>query len=185
MTDDPEPTRTGGWENYVYATETGAPGEIAGQGGVELNYGSAKALQLSASIPLDYETARKLRAGAGDSDLAAKHRFLHPPEGDCCRTRLFPRRSPCRPPHAPSTQVILPCSCRSDLRKTSTNGRPSAAGGYTLKRDPGGQALEDRSLTYSNEPLVDEDRHYPSIPPSYDARKDPPDPLMSRRVYKL
>jgi hypothetical protein len=42
ITDDPEPTRTGGWENYLYISGTNTPGTTAGQAGVELNYGAAK-----------------------------------------------------------------------------------------------------------------------------------------------
>ena len=132
VTDDPEPTRTGGWENYVYATGTNTPGEIAGQGGVELNYGGAKDLQLSVSIPLDYETSRKLRAGAGDLDLGAKYRFLHPPKDSWLPdVAVFPALTL---PTAPRTfgtghpTLFLPVWLEKDLGKWSSFG----GGGYTL-----------------------------------------------------
>jgi hypothetical protein len=54
VTDDPEPTDTGHWENYLY-TESA---HVAGQGhalgtGIEINYGAFKDTQLSWSIPLN------------------------------------------------------------------------------------------------------------------------------------
>ena len=132
VTDDPEPTRTGGWENYVYATGTNTPGEIAGQGGVELNYGEARDLQLSVSVPLDYATSRKLRAGLGDLDLGAKYRFLHAPEGSWLPdAAVFPALTL---PTAPRTfdtghpTLFLPVWLEKDFGKWSTFG----GGGYTL-----------------------------------------------------
>ena len=81
VTDDPEPTRTGGWENYVFVSGTDTPGASAGQAGIELNYGAAANLQLSLTLPADYIAARGLRAGAGDFDAGIKYRLLHPPAG--------------------------------------------------------------------------------------------------------
>jgi hypothetical protein len=54
VTDDPEPTPTGHWENYLY-TESA---HVAGQAytpevGMEFNYGAFENTQLSWSIPLN------------------------------------------------------------------------------------------------------------------------------------
>jgi hypothetical protein len=54
VTDDPEPTDTGNWENYLYIESA----HIAGQGhtpeaGIELNYGAFKDTQLTWSVPLN------------------------------------------------------------------------------------------------------------------------------------
>ncbi len=76
VTDDPEPTRTGGWENYLFATGTNTPGTAAGQAGVELNYGAATNLQLSLTLPEGYAVSHRVRAGAGDLDLGVKYRLL-------------------------------------------------------------------------------------------------------------
>jgi hypothetical protein len=53
VTDDPEPTDTGHWENYLYIQST----HVAGQRdrpepGIEINYGAFKDTQLTWSIPL-------------------------------------------------------------------------------------------------------------------------------------
>ncbi len=77
VTDDPEPTRTGGWENYALVTGVNTAGATAGQTALELNYGGAPDLQLSLYAPLGFEAARSLRAGGGDLQLSAKYRFLH------------------------------------------------------------------------------------------------------------
>lgn len=82
VTDDPEPTRTGGWENYLYLTGTGAPGGETGQAGVELNYGAAPDLQLSLMLPLDYNVHTVPRAGAQDIGAGVKYRFLHASDAD-------------------------------------------------------------------------------------------------------
>ena len=80
VTDDPEPTRTGGWENYLYMSGTNTPGTTAGQAGVELNYGAARNLQLTLTLPEDYVSSHGTRAGAGDLTVAAKYRFVHAPD---------------------------------------------------------------------------------------------------------
>ncbi len=77
VTDDPEPTETGHWEDYAFVTETHVPGETQGEAGLQFNYGGAKDLQLSANLPLDYDHRSGYRFGAGDINLSAKYRFLH------------------------------------------------------------------------------------------------------------
>ena len=79
LTDDPEPTDTGHWENY-------APAVVAeGQGGagdgsllVELNYGAAPDVQLTLDLPTAFaRDASGARYGLGDLGMSAKYRFYH------------------------------------------------------------------------------------------------------------
>ena len=79
--DDPEPTRTGGWENYVFVSGANTPGETVGETGVELNYAGAKDLQLSLDLPLAFDSATSLRAGGGEVQASVKYRFIHQAEG--------------------------------------------------------------------------------------------------------
>lgn len=74
VTDDPEPTDTGHWEIYNFVAGTQVAGDMAGQAGFDINYGGAKDLQLTTTIPLDYQAGQ---AGLGAIELAAKYRFLH------------------------------------------------------------------------------------------------------------
>jgi len=54
VTDDPEPTDTGQFENYLYVQGTRAQGAFAApEAGIELNYGAFPETQLSASVPLN------------------------------------------------------------------------------------------------------------------------------------
>jgi hypothetical protein len=79
ITDDPEPTDTGHWEVYDFATGIGVPGDLTGEGGLDINYGGAKNLQLTAVIPASFENAN--RFGGGDIELAVKYRFLTQQDG--------------------------------------------------------------------------------------------------------
>jgi hypothetical protein len=54
VTDDPEPTETHQFENYLYVQGTQATGSFAYPGvGIEINYGAFANTQLSWSIPID------------------------------------------------------------------------------------------------------------------------------------
>jgi hypothetical protein len=81
VTDDPEPTDTGHWEIYAFGSAARTPGETAGEGGLDINYGAAKDLQLSLVAPIDYDSNPHFGAGVGDIEIGAKYRFLHQSEG--------------------------------------------------------------------------------------------------------
>ena len=54
ITDDPEPTDTGHWENYLYVEGTRAEGAFDAPGaGIEINYGAFTDTQLTWSVPLN------------------------------------------------------------------------------------------------------------------------------------
>jgi hypothetical protein len=54
ITDDPEPTDTGQFENYLYVEGTRAEGAFAApEAGIEFNYGALPETQLTASVPLN------------------------------------------------------------------------------------------------------------------------------------
>jgi hypothetical protein len=54
VTDDPEPTDTGHFENYLFVEGTRADGQFAGPPvGIEINYGAFEDTQLSLSVPLN------------------------------------------------------------------------------------------------------------------------------------
>ena len=81
VTDDPEPTAKGHWEDYTFASGTNVPGQTQGAGGLDLNYGAAKDLQLSAVLSLGYSRCAGYRVGLGDLELGAKYRFVHQTDG--------------------------------------------------------------------------------------------------------
>ncbi len=83
MTDDPEPTETGHWEIYGPLLEIEGRGEdFGGATGVEINYGAAPDLQITAGLPIGFEHDNAgWRWGAGDVELSAKYRFFHDDAG--------------------------------------------------------------------------------------------------------
>jgi hypothetical protein len=79
VTDDPEPTDYQHFEIYAFADDTATRDGRGGETGIDFNYGGAQDLQLTAVIPLAYETPRGQGTvtGIGNIELAAKYRFLH------------------------------------------------------------------------------------------------------------
>ena len=79
VTDDPEPTPTGHFEIYAFASGTATRDGGEGETGIDFNYGGAEDLQLSAVLPLTYETPdhRGTIGGIGNVEVGAKYRFLH------------------------------------------------------------------------------------------------------------
>jgi hypothetical protein len=92
ISDDPEPTDFGHYEIYAYTDGTSTRGGSAGETGIDFNYGAAPNLQLTAVIPLGYESPAdgKFTDGLGNVELAAKYRFLHQAD-DGWDVSIFPR----------------------------------------------------------------------------------------------
>jgi opacity protein-like surface antigen len=92
VSDDPEPTDYKHWEIYIFAAADGRDGETAADAGVDVNYGAAPDLQLTAVLPLSYDRTTATRFGTGDVELAAKYKFLHQKKGGLLPdVAFFPR----------------------------------------------------------------------------------------------
>jgi hypothetical protein len=78
LTDDPEPTDYQHFEIYTFTQGMVAQGDTSGQSGVDFNYGSAPNLQLTATVPSDFDfpALGAAEGGLGNIELAAKYRFL-------------------------------------------------------------------------------------------------------------
>jgi hypothetical protein len=79
VSDDPEPTDHQHYEIYLFTTGSTARDDTSGQSGIDFNYGAAPDLQLTAVMPLAYDSPAggSTVAGLGNIELAAKYRFLH------------------------------------------------------------------------------------------------------------
>jgi hypothetical protein len=82
LTDDPQPTDPGHWEIYNFVQATVGYGALQGEGGLDLNYGAAENVQLTAVLPIGFDNVNAfstsgLRTGTGMIELAAKYKFLH------------------------------------------------------------------------------------------------------------
>jgi len=78
FTDDAEPTALHHSETYIFVADAWGRGGHAGAYGVDVSYGAGPDLQLSATLPVNYEQPRGGRAasGVGAIELAAKVRLL-------------------------------------------------------------------------------------------------------------
>jgi hypothetical protein len=79
VSDDPEPTDYQHFEIYTFSSGTATRGGTGGEGGIDLNYGAAPDLQLTATLPAGFDSPTGGRASVALSnvELAAKYRFLH------------------------------------------------------------------------------------------------------------
>ena len=136
VTDDPQPTERGHWEIYGYVGGAHAPGETAGEGGLDLNYGAAKDLQLTLVIPAAFTTADRGGVGMGVIEAAAKYKILHQDEhGWLPDVAVFPRLFiPTASSRFASTRpnLLLPVWAEKDFGPWSVFG----GGGYQLNPGP-------------------------------------------------
>src|SRR4051812_40653976 len=89
-TDDPEPTDLGHWEIYAFAAGTRAHGGLDGAAGLDLNFGPAPNVQLTATLPIDFSDDGGSHAGLGDVELGVKYRFVND-EAAGLSVAIFPR----------------------------------------------------------------------------------------------
>jgi len=142
LTDDPEPTDTGHWEVYNFVDGLKAPDGLGGEAGLDLNYGAAKDLQLTAVVPLAYSargySLSGLQAGGGVLEFAAKLKLLHQSDkGWAPDLAVFPRLFvPTDSRFGPArTNLWLPVWAEKDLGPWSVFG----GGGYDVNPGAGEQ----------------------------------------------
>lgn len=139
VTDDPQPTNFHHLEIYAFTGGTNARDGTDGAVGIDFNYGGAPDLQLTAVVPLAFNSPTHSGAitGVGNIELAAKYRFLHQ-EDFGWDVALFPRL------FLPSASgsvgdrhasLLLPVFVGRDFGKWSTFG----GGGCVLNNGDGGQ----------------------------------------------
>jgi hypothetical protein len=140
LTDDPEPTDTGHWENYLYVESA----HVAGQGhtpeaGIEVNYGAFENTQLTLSVPLNPNP----NPGPGGIGVVwaplgggVKYRFIQEDDdGWRPQVAFFPQISiPVGPANsgAPVTE-LFPIWLQKSVGKWTMFG----GGGYTNNPGPG------------------------------------------------
>lgn len=139
VTDDPEPTDLGRWEVYGFGSGTLFHRGSEGNGGLDINYGGARDLQLSAVLSLDYSHDPGLRAhvGVADAEIGAKYRFLHQTKDSWLPdVGLFPKLelpTAGRRFGSGRVGVSVPVWAQKDLGKWSLFG----GGGWTLNPGAG------------------------------------------------
>ena len=137
ISDDPEPTDYQHFEIYAFGEGVVTRPGMAGESGMDFNYGGAPDLQLTAVIPLAYDEMG--HAGLGNIELAAKYKFLHQDDFGV-DVSLFPRIFlPSAAPNvgAQHAAFFLPVWAEKDFDKWSLFG----GGGCELNR-----AYDDRNF---------------------------------------
>jgi hypothetical protein len=136
LTDDPQPTDKGHWEIYNFAVGSHDAGDLEGEAGVDLNYGAADDLQLTAVLPIGYRnengfSTRGLRGGTGVVELAVKYKFIHTDDkGWAPDVSVFPRVFVTTDSRfgSPRTNLLLPIWAGKDLGPWQVFG----GGGYQI-----------------------------------------------------
>jgi hypothetical protein len=128
VSDDPEPTDYKHFEIYTFSSGTATRGDIGGASGVDFNYGAAPDLQLTATVPMGFDSPAAAGAsfGPGNIELAAKYRFLHQ-DSFGLDVSVFPRvflPSPTKNIGNNTASLLLPVWVQKDW-----NGGWSAFGG--------------------------------------------------------
>jgi Putative MetA-pathway of phenol degradation len=79
VSDDPQPTDYKHFEIYTFSNGTATRAGVSGAAGIDFNYGAAPDLQLTATVPVGFDSPSPGRTSVGLSnvELAAKYRFLH------------------------------------------------------------------------------------------------------------
>jgi hypothetical protein len=134
VSDDPEPTDYKHYEIYAFSNGTMTRDGTNGVAGIDFNYGAAPDLQLTAVLPLGYDTptGKKTAAGLGNIEIAAKYRFLHQNEIGW-DVSVFPRLFLSTESHAGGeqhTSFLLPLWVGKDWDKWATFG----GGGCVINR---------------------------------------------------
>lgn len=136
-TDDPAPTEFGHWEIYNFVTADGRAGEVEGAAGLDLNYGGAEGLQLTATLPVAFarEPETGWRGARGDIELGAKYRFVND-EKSGWQAAVFPRvilPTAAKGLGGKRARLLLPLWAEKDIGKTSVFG----GGGYEINPGSG------------------------------------------------
>lgn len=132
VTDDPEPTDIHKWKIYNFVDGVREDGQLGTDVGLDLNYGAAKDLQLTLSLPFskDAGAARTI----GDIEVAAKYKFLHQGPGHFgADVAFFPRAFLPTGRNTTRARLLLPIWAGRDFGSWSLFG----GAGYVLNPGSG------------------------------------------------
>jgi len=151
QTDDPEPTELGHWEIYNFVDVDGSHGDVDGEAGFDLNYGAAKGLQLTATVPLAFNRSSDTgwHGGRGDLELGAKYRFINDEKAGW-QVAMFPRAIlPTSSGNLGGTRTrfLLPIWVQKDIGKTSIFG----GGGFEINPGPGNRNFWQAGLAVTHD----------------------------------
>lgn len=132
ITDDPDPTELGKWEVYAFADGVFEEHNYDGGAGLDVNYGVIDNVQLTATLPLDVDSAARPHVARGELEFGVKWRFFEN-EKSGIAIAVFPRIILPTSREGGRTSLLLP------LWGSWSNDRWSVfgGGGYQLKSGAG------------------------------------------------
>lgn len=152
ITDDPEPTDTGHWENYLFVEGARTAGQrFTPIAGIEVNYGAAENTQLTVSVPLNTNPGP---GGIGvvwaPLGMGAKYRFIEEDDdGWRPQVAFFPSIAiPVGPANAgdPVTE-LLPIWMQKSFGDWTLFG----GGGYSNNPGPGNRGFANYGIALQNQ----------------------------------
>ncbi|MEA3057347.1 MAG: hypothetical protein QOF34_162 [Sphingomonadales bacterium] len=151
LTDDPVPTDTGHWEVYAFTAVEGRKSTLDADGGVDLNHGPVKNVQLTATLPVSASHApiEGWRSGTGDVELGVKYRFFND-ERRGISAAVFPRAilPTSSLAHNGRARFLLPLWLGKDFAGgTSLFG----GGGYEINPGPGNRDFWQAALAVTHD----------------------------------
>lgn len=151
QTDDPEPTELGHWEIYNFVTVDGRHGDFDGEGGLDLNYGGARGLQLTATVPIAFSHSSRTgwHAGSGELELGAKYRFVND-EQRGWQAAVFPRLilpTSAKGLGSNRVRLLLPLWAQKDFGGASVFG----GGGYEINPGHGNKDFWQAGLAVTHD----------------------------------
>lgn len=151
LTDDPVPTDTGHWEFYAFGSGEGRHSTLDAGVGLDINYGGAKDLQLTATVPLSitHEPNDGWHSGTDEVELAAKYRFIHD-EKHGFSVAIFPRAilPTSSIEHGEKARILLPVWMEKDFDGgTSLFG----GGGYMISLGTGNRDFWQAGLALTQD----------------------------------
>jgi Putative MetA-pathway of phenol degradation len=134
ITDDPATTEYSHFETYVFASGTAMRDGTSGAAGIDFSYGASSDLQLTAVVPIAYDSPRQGpgASGLGNIELAAKYRIAHQ-DSFGWDVSFFPRvflPSASRNVAGQHASYLLPIWVEKEWGRWSTFG----GGGYFINR---------------------------------------------------
>jgi hypothetical protein len=141
-TDDPVPTDTGHWEIYSFVDRTFDAGTPSGVFGLDLNYGPVEDVQLTATLPFDFDSSSGGSTQFGDAELGVKWRLAEDTEHHRSLA-IFPRVILPTARGSTNASVLLPVWGQQDLGKWSIFG----GGGYTFHPGSGNRSFWQAGLS--------------------------------------
>lgn len=151
LTDDPVPTDTGHWEIYAFTAGEGHRSTIDADAGFDLNFGPAKGVQITATLPLSFSHSSQAgwRGGTGDAELGVKYRFFHD-DKNALSAAIFPRVILPTAAHGKEgkARLLLPLWLGKDIAGgTSIFG----GGGFTANPGPGNRDYWQASVAVTQD----------------------------------